>query len=248
MIQSVEELSDVHLQQPAATQVHGLLPQGLQRLMRRPPRPETVRAVQEVLLVDRLQRQHDRPLEDLILQSRYPEGAGPRTRPFRNAHPPHRRCPVRAGLGAVQKRLQVVQQAQPVVVGRLSVHARCPVFAGPVESCDQPGQVQVVVEGSESHLRGLLRQLRYPLLFREHGIQFRCTGHVALQRFSHSALPSLHRVPACWVPRLRRYYEALRFPGPISPRFLVVRLAIPRRAPVVRSRRSSTRNRQAGGW
>ena len=57
-------------------------------------------------------------------------------------------------------------QVQPVVLGRLSVHARSPVLAGPVVSLEQPGEVQVVVERSESHLRRLLRQLRYPLLFR----------------------------------------------------------------------------------
>jgi hypothetical protein len=39
-----------------------------------------------------------------------------------------------------------------------------------------------VCQGGESHLRRLLRQFCYPLLFREHGIEFRCTRHVSLQR------------------------------------------------------------------
>jgi site-specific DNA recombinase len=72
MTQSVEEPPDVHLHQPAAAQSHRLLPQGLQRLMCRPPRPEAVRAVPKVLLIDRLQRHDDRPLEDFILQRRDP--------------------------------------------------------------------------------------------------------------------------------------------------------------------------------
>ena len=213
MIQSVEKLPDIHFHQPAATQVHHLLPQGRQRLMRRPSRPETVRAVQEVLLVNRLQRHHDRPLKDFILQRRDAQGPGFTARPFGNAHAPHRRCPVRAGLSTVQKRLQVVPQGQPVVVGRLSVHARCPVFAGSVVGCDQPDQVQVVVERREPQLWLLLRQLCYPLAFREHGIRLLSTGHVSLQRFRNPTPPSLHRVPAGRVPRLQRYYEVFRFPA-----------------------------------
>jgi hypothetical protein len=39
--------------------------------------------------------------------------------------------------------------------------------------------------------------------------------------------------PCGVVPRLQRYYEALRFPAPVSPRFVVLRLAIPRCASVV---------------
>ena len=35
---------------------------------------------------------------------------------------------------------------------------------------------------SERHLRSLFRQLRDPLLFREHGTRVRCLGHVSLQR------------------------------------------------------------------
>jgi hypothetical protein len=42
--------------------------------------------------------------------------------------------------------------------------------------------------------------------------------------------------PSHRFPYPQRYYEALRFPAPISPRFVVLRLAIPRRASVFRSR------------
>src|SRR5262249_42217134 len=54
-----------------------------------------------------------------------------------------------------------------------------------------------------------------PLPFRGQGAEARCPRLVARQRFRDSALPSLRRVPAGRVPRLRRYYEGLR---PLPPR------------------------------
>jgi len=54
---------------------------------------------------------------------------------------------------------------------------------------------------------------RYALKFRGHGDRVQSPGHVSLQRFRSPALPSLHRVPTVTVPRLRRYYGALRFPA-----------------------------------
>src|SRR5262249_18187270 len=96
MIQRVEELPDVHFHQPATTQVHGLLPQGAQRMVRRPPGPETIRAVSKVLLVDWLQGHDDRPLKDFVLQRWNPQRRGFCPRPFRDAYPPHGRGSVRA--------------------------------------------------------------------------------------------------------------------------------------------------------
>src|SRR6266436_1723531 len=112
MIQRVEKLPDVHVHNPAATDLHEVLPQDLQRLMRRPSRPEAIRTVQKVLLVDRLQRHDDRPLKDLILQSRDAQRTSLVARPFRNTHPTYRRRPVRAGLGTFEERLKIVKQTQ----------------------------------------------------------------------------------------------------------------------------------------
>ena len=134
--------------------------------MRRSPRPKAVRAVVEVLLVDRLQQHDDRPLKHLVLQRRNPDRPGLAAGAFRDMHPSHRRSPVRAGLGPVQERPEVALQVRLVVRGRLSVHAHRSVLARPPVGLAQPGQVEVVVQGSESHLRHLLRQLCYPLLSR----------------------------------------------------------------------------------
>jgi hypothetical protein len=51
MIQSVKELSDVHLKYPASVLAHRLLPERLQRVMRRASLPKTVRAVVKLRLL-----------------------------------------------------------------------------------------------------------------------------------------------------------------------------------------------------
>ena len=55
--------------------------------------------------------------------------------------------------------------------------------------------------------------LRYPWSFREQLIEVQCPRAVARPRPRDEAPPSLHRVPAARVPRLHRYYEALRVPA-----------------------------------
>ena len=169
MIQRVEKLPDVHFQNPAASAVHRPLPQVFQGFVCRSSRPEAIRAGIEVLLVDRLQQHDDRPLEDLVLQRGNSDRAslGSRAR-LGNMHPPHRRCPVRPGLRPVQERLEVGLQVFRVLGPGLSVHARCPVLAGPVEGRFEPVDVHQIGQRSESHLRRSFRQLGYPLLFREY--------------------------------------------------------------------------------
>src|SRR5271167_3996669 len=210
MIQSVEKLPDVYLHQPAATPSHRLVSDRLQGLMRRTSRPETVRAVKKVLLVYRLQGHDDRTLEDFVLQGRYPQRTSFIARPFGNSHPTHWWCPIGARLGALQKRLQVPFQVPQVVFSGLAIDTHGTVQTRPPDGFAQPIEVEMVVERGEPHRRRLLCQLRYSLLFRAHGIQFRCTGHVSLQRFHNPAPPSLHRLHAGRVRRLRGYYEALR--------------------------------------
>jgi len=89
-----------------------------------------------------------------------------RADPFGNVHPPHGRCPVRAGLGPVQERLEVAPQIRFVVRGCLSVHAHGPVLARAPVGLVEPRQVEVVVQGGECLLRSLPREFSYPLLSR----------------------------------------------------------------------------------
>jgi hypothetical protein len=144
--------------------VHGLLPQGGERLVRRSSRSKAVRTVQKVLFVHGFQHHDDRPLEDLILESRDTDRTCLHARPFRYVHPPHRRCPVRAGLGSVQEIDQLgLQVVADVLLGSLSVHADRTVFARARERLMQPVHVDEVGQGSKCQLWGLLRPLCYPL-------------------------------------------------------------------------------------
>lgn len=182
MIQMIEELPDIHLQNVATLQVRRLLPERLQRFVCRSFGPEAVRAVQKVVLVNRLQQHDDRPLEDLVLQTgnsgtdRRLVGASLGLRvALRNVHSPDRRCLVRAGLYAVEQPLEVPQQVLLVFGRGYSVYALGSVLPGAPIRFDQPVEVHQVGQRSEcGHRpqvgpRRLSRQLRYPLLFRGHG-------------------------------------------------------------------------------
>jgi hypothetical protein len=70
VVDAVEVFRDVSVDHPALAGLHDAVAQGAQGVMGRPLRPEAERAVQEVLLVDRLQQHHDRPLRHLVLERR----------------------------------------------------------------------------------------------------------------------------------------------------------------------------------
>jgi site-specific DNA recombinase len=145
MIQVVKELADIHFEYPAALEAHRLLPKRLQGLVRRSFGPETIRAVREVVLVDRFQQHDDRPLENLVLQGWDSDRAGLGFRvPFRNVHPPDRRSSIRAGFHAVEQPLEVSLQIGLILGRRHSVYARGCVLPGPPVRFLQPVEVHQV--------------------------------------------------------------------------------------------------------
>src|SRR5687767_4184917 len=75
MFEGVEELLDIDLQDPATAHGHDLVAQQIQRTVRRPARPEAMRAGQEVLFVDGLQQHRDCALQHLVFESRDSERA-----------------------------------------------------------------------------------------------------------------------------------------------------------------------------
>src|SRR3990172_7729137 len=99
MIQSIEELPDIHVEYPSATGSHRLLPQALQRLMRRAARPEPVRSLMEEGFVQGFQDRDHRPLKHLVFKGRNSNRSRVASRALRNMRPSHWRCVVRAGLG-----------------------------------------------------------------------------------------------------------------------------------------------------
>ena len=70
MIQLIGEFPDIQLWNPPTTILHRLLPQGIQRIVRRSSRMETIRAVTEILLLNGLQDHDDRPLKHLVFKRR----------------------------------------------------------------------------------------------------------------------------------------------------------------------------------
>jgi hypothetical protein len=140
--------------------------------MRPPAGPQAVRAIDKVLLVDRFQQHHHRALENLVLQRRDADRSRLRRRAgLGNVNPLDRRRHVPARLGAVQQRLEVGLQVLPVRVPRLAVHARRPAFTRAMVRFGEPLQIHQICQGREAHLRRLLRQRRYPFLFRGYDVR-----------------------------------------------------------------------------
>jgi len=164
-VDRVEELLDVDLHDPAAAHLHRRVAQRRQRAVRGAFRPETMRAVQKILLVHSVQHHRHRPLKDLILEGRNAK----RTRPpvtLRDVHPPHGRCAVRPRLGAVEQRLEIFLQFRCVLFRALPVDALRSVLAGASVRLPQPVHVDVVGQRLQHHVGCLLGQLRYPFEFR----------------------------------------------------------------------------------
>ena len=91
----------------------------------------------------------------------------------------------------------------------LSVHARCPVLAGPVEGRFEPVDVHQIGQRSESHLRRSFRQLGYPLLFRvirSSNLQAFAVCPNNESMYPDASLPSTGSARAI-VPPLPRYYQ-----------------------------------------
>jgi hypothetical protein len=126
----------------------------------------------------------------------------------------------------------------------------------PNVSFSASGRVGGGVAPAASHRSGLARLrhparpvadshvLRYPWSFRGQRIGVRCPRAVARPRTRDEAPPSLHRVPAARVPRLQRYYRALRFPAVLAVPLRCLREAVT--TPCACVRRSTQARRRLG--
>jgi hypothetical protein len=105
---------------------------------------------------------------------------------------------------------------------------------------NNPGRVGGGVAPAASHRSGLAQlrhparpvadshALRYPWSFRGQLTEVQCPRAVARPRPRDEAPPSLHRVLAARVPRLPRYYEALRFPAALPDTLRFLRMMVTR--------------------
>lgn len=165
VVERVEELPNVDLQHPAASESHHLRPEALQCRVGRALGPEAVRRVVELRLVDRLQQHDDGPLEHLVLERG--DADRPRTAgAFRNVHASDGRCPVRPGLHLREEPREVGLELRRVGVGRLAIDARSAILPRAPEGFLQPVDVQVVRQGGDRLRADLPRQHCYPLLLR----------------------------------------------------------------------------------
>ena len=69
MVDGVEKSTDIRIHYPVDVELPALLPQCVQRLMWTVALPEAVGTLLKVLIEDRLQDHHHRPLDDLVLKA-----------------------------------------------------------------------------------------------------------------------------------------------------------------------------------
>src|SRR5512144_3447799 len=121
MVKAGEVVLEVQVEHP----VHTLSPEPdrerIQRVMRGASRPEPVRETEEVLLVDRVEHLHQRPLQELVLQRGDPERPLPPVR-LGYVRPPRRLRPVAPTMHARVKILEVALEILPVLVPRHAVY------------------------------------------------------------------------------------------------------------------------------
>jgi len=209
-IQTVEAALDVDVQHVA----HLLPDEGLfqrgQRLVGGALRPEAVRAGQEVLLVDRLQHQSDRPLDELVLQGGNPDRARSASL-FREVDAPHRLGPVLLGLDPCLQRPEVIRQVRRVGRGRDPVHpgARSLLQAPP----RGPGPLcrQEMRNGRARCLGFLLGLAGEPTERLGHGAGPLCARHAPRRRRAALSAPSLPEA----FPRFRGRMGRSDFPLPV---------------------------------
>ena len=159
----VEVRPDVCIDYPADLAPFYPEGQGVERIVRPPPRSEPVTETKKLHLVNRCQDHiHNRLLDDLVLQRRDPERSCPAVR-LGYLYPPNRRRPVRSPC--VQASVQVEQslfQSFAVLVPRDAVDARRSVPLQCVERPVQRVRRNVVEERSETFLRVSLCSFPYP--------------------------------------------------------------------------------------
>ena len=151
--------------------------------------------------------------------------------------PPLGMCTRRTGgaryvpdLARFKSDLEVLLQVPLVAVPGLSVHARRPVFAGPVEGRFQPVDVHQVGQRSEGHLRRSSRQLGYPLLFR---VIRTSNLQVSVVFLNNDSMLPMPRFPprgphGRLFPRFIGTIKALRLPAVPPAALRCLRLAVPR--------------------
>ena len=122
--------------------------QGVERVVRSPPRPESVAEAEEVFLVDRIQHVGHGALNDLVLQRRHRQRPLAAVR-FGYVNPPARRRPIRPALDSVMQVRELTLEVCFVVPPRYSVDPGGRVLGYRIERVPQSFRCDVVQERGE---------------------------------------------------------------------------------------------------
>src|SRR5258708_8442809 len=212
----VEVLAYIDIQHPVLSLPRDDAVQFAQRLVRRAPRSEAIRARQEVLLVNGLQNHGDRPLCHLVLEGRDAERPSRAVR-LGDVASAHRRCLIATGLDAFEKVHKVGLQVRLVALRRHTVDAGRAILAGQLVGFLHPFQVDDVVQREQRCSPLLPRQFGYPLSFRGQVRGVHAPSRVSRQWFSprDASLPSSGSRRAQF-PALSGTMKALRLPTRVS--------------------------------
>jgi hypothetical protein len=130
MPDGVEEFPDVDLDEPPSFHPPRRLLDRFHRLVRGTTGPKAIRELVELLLVDLPDHHRHCTLQDLVLEGWNSDRPGFRPIALRDVDPPHSRCAIATGFGAVQERLEVGLQLLRVLLRTLSVDGLRPVLPG----------------------------------------------------------------------------------------------------------------------
>ena len=131
----VKEPRDIGVQYPVHLAAVDANRQGVQRIVRAAPRPESMAEPKEVSLPDGVQYFHQRALDDLVFQRRDTQRPLPPVG-LRNEDPPGRPRPVRTAMDAAVKVFEPTLQSFAIRIPRHPIHpGRClflqPAIGGP---------------------------------------------------------------------------------------------------------------------
>jgi site-specific DNA recombinase len=167
-VQVVETSTDIRIDYPGDVQRPTLLTQLVQRLMETVPLPEAMGERMAIMLEDRLQAPHDRPLDDLVLEAGFP--SRPLLPPFLlDPHPFDWRRLIPVVAEPCLQIPQVLVQALGVLLRRDVVHAWGTALLGLVVGFQEEIPVDQVQHVVEHHLRIALGLLRNFLEFYGYG-------------------------------------------------------------------------------
>ena len=165
-VHASEEVFDVKVNDPTTSELHQTFPQRLQRLVCAAPGPESVRAIQKILLVHRLQHHQHRALEDFVLQRWNADRACLARARLLQVYPAHRRRTIPTRLEPFEQPRQVRLHLGLVVRRRHPVHSRRRVLAGSPVGFAHPHIIPMMRQRRQGQLRLPLSQLRYLALSR----------------------------------------------------------------------------------